>query len=350
MTSFYIDDRLIGETAEPLVIAEIGINHGGSLKIAFEMVDAAARSGAEVIKHQTHVIEDEMSAEAKKVIPKNADVSIYEIMARCALDEEDELQLKKYVESKGMLFISTPFSRAAADRLEKFEVPAYKVGSGECNNFPLLEHIASFGKPVILSTGMNTIESIRRSVGILRKAGVPYALLHCTNVYPTPPELVRLGAMVQLKEEFPDAVIGLSDHTTSNYACLGAVALGASILERHFTDTKDRQGPDIACSMDEKELSELINGSKIIAKCRGGSKAPLAEEQATIDFAFATVVAIKPVKKGEIFTKENLWVKRPGTGEIRAEHYHEILGKEANSDLKIDEHLKYSNIKEWISL
>lgn len=348
MASFYINDRLVNATADPLVIAEIGINHGGSLAVALEMVDAAARSGAEVIKHQTHIIEDEMSAAAKHVIPKNADVSIYEIMKQCALNEEDEFELKQYVESKGMHFISTPFSRAAADRLERFNVPAYKVGSGECNNYPLLEHIASFGKPVILSTGMNTIESIRRSVDILRKAEVPYALLHCTNVYPTPPELVRLGAMVQLKMEFPDAVIGLSDHTTSNYACLGAVALGASILERHFTDTKARPGPDIACSMDERELAELITGSKIIAKCRGGSKAPVVEEQPTIDFAFATVVTIKPVKKGDIFTKENIWVKRPGTGEIKAEHYQTILGKEANTDLAIDEHLKFSNIKEWI--
>ena len=142
-----------------------------------------------------------------------------------------------------MIFISTPFSRAAADRLQRMNVPAYKIGSGECNNYPLLKHIASFGKPMILSTGMNTIESVGKAVAILESARVPYALLHTTNLYPTPPHLVRLGAMVELGKAFPRAVIGLSDHTTDNVACLGAVALGASILERHFTDRMDRVGP-----------------------------------------------------------------------------------------------------------
>jgi sialic acid synthase SpsE len=145
--SLQINDRIIGENHPPLVIVEIGINHEGSLKTAFQMVDAAYSSGAEIIKHQTHVVEDEMSGAAKKIIPGNADVSIYEIMERCALNEEDETKLKEYFESKGMIFISTPFSRAAADRLERMGVRAYKIGSGECNNYPLIEHIASFGKP-----------------------------------------------------------------------------------------------------------------------------------------------------------------------------------------------------------
>ena len=152
-----ISGRRIGIDYPPLVIAEIGINHEGSLTVAKKMVDAAHRAGVEVVKHQTHIVEDEMSGAAKKLIPGNATVSIYEIMARCALDETEELELKKYVESKGLIFISTPFSRAAAERLKKFDIPAYKIGSGECNNYPLIEHIASFGKPVILSTGMNTI-------------------------------------------------------------------------------------------------------------------------------------------------------------------------------------------------
>lgn len=166
---FEIAGRKIGLDFDPLVIAEIGINHEGSLQVAFEMVDAAIEGGAEVIKHQTHVVEDEMSGEAKNVIPGNADVSIYEIMERCALNEEDEIKLKEYVESKGAIFISTPFSRAAALRLERMNVPAYKIGSGECNNYPLLELIASFGKPIILSTGMNDIPSIEKAVNIFRK-------------------------------------------------------------------------------------------------------------------------------------------------------------------------------------
>ncbi len=343
---FKIKDRLIGLEFSPLVIVEIGINHEGSLEAAFEMVDAAYGSGAEIIKHQTHVVEDEMSGEAKKVIPGNADVSIYEIMERCALNEEDETKLKEYVESKGMIFISTPFSRAAADRLERMGVSAYKIGSGECNNYPLIEHIASFGKPMIVSTGMNDIPSIRKMVDILKKYNIQYALLHTTNLYPTPSHLVRFGAMQELQKEFPDTIIGLSDHTTSNLACFGAVALGASILERHFTDSMDRDGPDIVNSMDPEALKELINGSIELAKMRGGKKEAAKEEQVTIDFAFATVVSIANIKKGEIFTKENIWVKRPGTGEITAESYQSILGKTSLVDIQYDKHVKWSDINE----
>lgn len=339
-----IEGRKIGEDFDPFVIAEIGINHGGDLKVALEMVDAAKRGGAEVIKHQTHVIEDEMSQAAKKVIPGNADISIYEIMDSCALNEEEEIKLKEYVESKGMIYLSTPFSRAAVDRLERMEVTAYKIGSGEMNNYPLIEHIASFGKPMIVSTGMNTIESIAKTVEILEKYNVEYALLHTTNLYPTPFELVRLGGMVELKENFPNAVIGLSDHTINNNACIAATALGASILERHFTDSSNRIGPDIVCSMTPADMAELIQSSKEVKLMRGGVKAPAKEEKVTSDFAFASVVTIKPVKKGEQFTKENLWVKRPGTGEILAENYNDILGKNSACDIEIDIHLRWEDI------
>ncbi|TCO06855.1 N-acetylneuraminate synthase [Natronoflexus pectinivorans] len=336
--------REIGENFKPLVIAEIGINHEGSLAVAKEMVDAAHRAGVEVVKHQTHIVEDEMAPAAKNVIPGNADVSIYEIMERCALNEADEMALKEYVESKGMIFISTPFSRAAADRLMRMDVPAFKIGSGECNNYPLLEHIAAFGKPVILSTGMNTIESIKKAVAIFEKFKIDYALLHTTNLYPTPNHLVRLGAMTEMAEHFSVVPFGLSDHTLTNHACLGAVALGASILERHFTDHKERTGPDIVCSMDEKECKELIEGANIIFEQRGGKKEPAKEEQVTIDFAFATVCSIKEIKKGEQFTMENIWVKRPGTGEILAEKFKDVLGTTAARNIEAGEQLSYQDI------
>ncbi|TDD98406.1 N-acetylneuraminate synthase family protein [Flavobacterium cellulosilyticum] len=340
-----IAGRKIGLDSPPFVIAEIGINHEGSLVIAKEMVDAAHRAGVEAVKHQTHIVADEMSAAAKKVIPGNSDVSIYEIMERCALNEADELELKNYVENKGMLFISTPFSRAAANRLQKFDIPAYKIGSGECNNYPLLEHIATFGKPVILSTGMNTIESIRKAVAIFDQHKIPVALLHTTNLYPTPIHLVRLGAMMEMHAAFPDKIFGLSDHTLNNNACLGAVALGASILERHFTDTMHRIGPDIVCSMDEQAAKELVINSNEIWQMRGGVKAPAQEEQATIDFAFATVCTIAPIKKGELYTKDYIWVKRPGTGAILAEHFDSILGKRATRNIENDEQLSWEDIK-----
>lgn len=344
MPEINLGGRLIGPDHPPLVIAEIGINHEGSLRIACEMVDAAESAGVEVVKHQTHVIDDEMSGAAKKVVPGNAKESIYEIMSRCALSEEDERRLKEYVESKGMIFLSTPFSRAAADRLEQMQVSGFKIGSGECNNYPLLKHVANFGKPIILSTGMNTLENVGKAVDIFEKCGVPYALLHTTNLYPTPPHLVRLGAMVELAKAFPRAIVGLSDHTTDNFACLGAIALGASIVERHFTDSMDRHGPDIVCSMDTKKCRELIEASRILHLEIGGTKGPVKEEQVTMDFAFATVVTIASIQAGEPFTKNNIWVKRPGTGAIPAEHFEDVLGKKAFRNLPIDTHLKMDDI------
>lgn len=344
-SSFCIEDIRVGLGEDPLVIPEMGINHEGSLEVAKLIVDAAQRAGAKLIKHQTHVVEDEMSHEAKKVIPGNTDVSIYEVMERCALSEEEEYELMKYVEQKGMVFLSTPFSRAAADRLERFGVSAYKIGSGELNNYPLIKHIASFGKPMIISTGMNTIASIKKTVDIVEEAGVPYALLHTTNLYPTDPRLVRLGAMQEMMEAFPGVPVGLSDHTLTNAACIAAMALGATVVERHFIDTKDRPGPDVVCSMDEKECGELIQASKDIPQMMGGKKEPAKEEQVTIDFAFATVVTTKEIKAGEFLTKDNIWVKRPGTGEILAEHYEELLGKKATVDIDNDTLLEWGMVE-----
>lgn len=334
MAEFKIVDRWIGDNHVPLVIVEIGINHEGSLDVAIAMADAAIDVGAEVIKHQTHVIEDEMSEEAKDVIPGNADVSIYEIMDRCALSEDDEHALMQHIQSRGRIFISTPFSRAAVDRLVRFNVPAFKIGSGECNNYPLIKYIARFGKPVILSTGMNDLNSIGKSVEILRRHNISFALLHCTNVYPTPHELVRLGAMVQMKSAFPDAVVGLSDHTTSNNACLGAVALGGRILERHFTDFMSRPGPDIVCSMDPVALAALIGGSREIYLASGGEKNPVPAEVPTIAFAFASVVAIKNIARGEVLNDSNIWVKRPGGGDFSAEEYESLFGIRATKDIR----------------
>lgn len=341
---FHIGNINIGEGYRPLVIPEIGINHNGSLKAAMQMVDAAHVAGARLVKHQTHIIEDEMSHEAKDVIPGNSTKSIYDVMAECALSESDEKELKAYVESLGMEFISTPFSRAAADRLERMDVKAYKIGSGELNNYPLIKHIAEFGKPMIISTGMNGISSIRKAVDIVENYKVPYALLHTTNLYPTKPEQVRLGAMQEMMREFSDTLIGLSDHTLNNNACIAAVALGACIVERHFTDSKSRVGNDIICSMDGSELKSLLQATEEVWRMRGGIKQSLPEEQVTIDFAFATVVSIAEIQKGEVLTKENIWVKRPGTGSILAEQYENLLGRRAKVSIPKDVHLNMEMI------
>ena len=342
---FKIGDILVGDANRVLVIPEIGINHEGSLAVAKEMADAARRAGARLIKHQTHIVEDEMCQVARKVVPGNSTDSIYDIMARCALNEEEEREFKEYTEELGMVFLSTPFSRAAADRLERMGVQAYKIGSGELNNYPLIEHVAEFGKPMIVSTGMNDIPAIAKTVNILERCGVSYALMHTTNIYPTKPEWVRLGAMQDVMREFSGVPVGLSDHTQNNNACIAAMAMGADIVERHFTDRMERMGPDIVCSMDEVACSDLMRAAKEVPKMRGGEKVALPEEQVTIDFAFATVVTIAAVKKGEPFTKDNLWVKRPGTGSILAEEYDSLLGKTAAVDIDADVQLTYDMIQ-----
>jgi len=340
--SIKIGGRNIGRDFPPLVIAEIGINHEGSFKKAIKMVDDAYGAGCECAKFQSHVIEDEMIP--NNVVPANAKESIWEIMKRCALSEKEECELKKYVESKKMIFMSTPFSRAAAIRLEKMDVCAFKIGSGECNNYPLIEHIARYRKPIILSTGMNSLENVRKSVDILRRQKIPYALMHCTSMYPTPYNKIRLGILSELQNTFSDAIIGLSDHSISNYPCLAAVALGASILERHFTSDKTWPGPDIAISMDPNELKELIKGSAIIYQTLGGTKNILKEEQPTIDFAYACVVSIRDIQPGEILALENVWVKRPGTGEIKAVDFPKVLGKKATKYLPVHSQIRWTDI------
>jgi sialic acid synthase SpsE len=343
MRTFEIAGRKIGDEYPPLVIAEIGINHEGQIDKAIKMVDDAANSGCECIKFQCHVIEDEMIP--NDVIPGNAKESIWDIMSRCALTEDEEVYLQEYVNKKGLIYLSTPFSRAAAERLEKMNVEAYKIGSGECNNYPLIEHVASFKKPIILSTGMNDISSIVPAVKIFENYNIPYALLHCTSMYPTPYEKVRLGAINELKNTFPNAIIGLSDHSIGNYTCFAAVAMGAQILEKHFTSDKSWLGPDVPISINPKELKDLVNGSLSIYKALGGSKEILKEEKPTIDFAYACVVVVNEINNGEILTKENIWVKRPGTGQIKAKDFENILGRVALRDLGINEQLTWEDFE-----
>lgn len=344
MDYIQIGNRKIGKDYKPFVIPEVGINHEGDFDKAKKMVYDAYKSGAECVKFQCHVIEDEMIK--NNVVPGNAEESIWNIMKRCSLLLDEEIALKRYVEELGMIYLSTPFSRAAADRLEQMGVLAYKIGSGECNNYPLIKHIASFGKPIILSTGMNDISSIEKAVQILEESDVQYAILHCTSMYPTPYNKVRLGALEDLKNSFPNAVLGLSDHSMGNYTSYAAVALGASIVEKHFTSDKNWPGPDVPISIDPRELKELIKGSNAIYDALGGEKIVLKEEQPTIDFAYACVVSIKDIKEGEKFTKENIWVKRPGTGEIKAIDFEKILGKKAKMDIKKDSQIRWDMIYE----
>jgi N-acetylneuraminate synthase len=343
VNEFSIGGRKVGPDFPPFVIAEVGINHEGDITKALACVDAAAHAGAEVIKFQCHITEAEM-------VPTDmtpGDISsekLWDIIKRCELTADEERQVQSYCRTKGLMYLSTPFSREAADRLNEMEIPAFKIGSGECNNLPLLGHIAGFGKPVILSTGMNDLESIKRSAAVVLEKGAPLALLHCTSMYPTPYEKVRLGAVSQLAEIFPGLPIGLSDHSLNIWTSLGAVSLGASVLEKHFTVTRDWPGPDIGISIEPTELHDLIEGSHAIWSARGGTKTILPEEQPVIDFAYASVVTIVPVLAGEEFTLENTWVKRPGTGQLGASRLPEIFGKAAARDVEADRALTRDDV------
>jgi sialic acid synthase SpsE len=339
-----IAHRVISEASPPLVIAEIGINHGGSLEVAKQMVRAAHSAGCEMVKHQTHFVEDEMTDEAKQIFPPNADVSIWEVMQRCALPPEHEIELMKYTQSLGMIYISTPFSRKAADFLNEIGVPGFKIGSGECNHLPLIRHIAKFGKPIIMSTGMQTIESMRAPVKVLEDSGVDYALLECTNLYPSPPEIVSLAGIKELQAAFPKAHIGFSDHSIGPSMALSAVALGAQILERHFTDDRYRKGPDIICSMDPTELKFLIDRSREIHTALRNPKQRTAPEEDVYRFARGSVVAERHLSTGHVLTEADIWARRPGSGEISVEYFDSLIGRTLKVPLKRNQQMRWTDL------
>ena len=340
-----IKNRTISSKEAPLIIAELGINHGGDLLVAEQMVKSAADRGCEVIKHQTHFLDDEMTPDAKQIMPPNANVSIWDVMEKCSLTKDEEIKLKKQVEDLGMIYISTPFSRSAADFLNDINVPAFKIGSGECDNLLLIEHIADFGKPIILSTGMQNLLSVEKPVEILERKNIEYALLECTNIYPCPPEDIALGSLAQLSDKFPNAEIGFSDHSIGPTMALAAIALGATIVEKHFTDTKDRQGPDISCSMDPDELEHLIKRSKEVAYSRDRKKFIANVEKDVYKFARSSIVSDKNLKKGDTIDRQSIWARRPGNGEIPAFEFEKVIGKTLKRDIAKNTQIKWSDLE-----
>jgi sialic acid synthase SpsE len=341
---FSIENRKISKNHDPLIIPEIGINHNGKIDVAFKMVDAAKRAGAEIVKHQTHIPEEEMSLEAKKIKPGNSNKNIYSIIENSTLSEEDEYKLFKYVQKKNMIFLSSPFSKKAVDRLNKFGVSSFKIGSGEFNNIHLLDYITKFKKNIILSTGMHDLKTVIKIYKFLNKKKSNFCFLHTTSLYPTPDHLVRLNAIQEMKDKFKNIEIGYSDHTLGITACLSAISLGANIIEKHFTDTKQRSGPDIICSMDEKELKKIINESKRIFDFKKGGKNFLKSEQVTRDFAFASVVSIKNIKKNEKFDQSNIWIKRPGTGDFKLDELKKLYRKKAKSNIRKNTQIKKRHV------
>ncbi len=319
----------------PLVIAEAGINHNGDIDIAKEMVKAAKNAGADIIKFQTHIADAEMLPDKSLGSDAGSHVtrSLFDIMSDCNLSLEDHIELKKESENEDILFLSTPFSIEAVELLEKVDVPAYKIGSGEVTNLPFIEYIAKKEKPIILSTGTANWDEVCKAVDVIKSNNSELILMQCTSNYPTPYENVNLGVLQKMRDEF-DIPVGLSDHCTGNYACFGAVALGACIVEKHFTLSRLLPGIDQSSSIEPNELKDLVDGVKAISSALLNDEKELNDEALKVRYGFSeSVVTIAEIKKGEQFKgHHNIWVKRPGSG-IPSYELPNILGKHATRDL-----------------
>ena len=331
----------INDNLPPLIVPEIGINHNGDFNRAIEMIQDCAAMGAKIVKFQCHIPYAEMDEiECRKIIPTNSNESIWELIERCSFSEKQEKILKDLTEELGMIYLSTPFSLEAVDRLERMGVVAYKIGSGEMKCTPLIEKIAKIGKPVILSTGMHFFKDIEYAVSLFGE-GYPLAILSCTSLYPTPYEKARLGRIKELKEKFPNISIGYSDHTIGNQISYAAIACGANIVEKHYIGNIEniKEYPDGEVSMCDVDLLELIEWGNDIWKATrndDGFYAPLEEEKQTAKFAFHSIFPKREIKKGEVFTEENITVKRPlmsVSNHPSAREYGVILGRTAKQDI-----------------
>lgn len=342
MKAFKIGHQNIGLSNPVFVIAEAGINHNGSLIIAKKLVDMAKRSGADCIKFQTHIADEEMIP--TKIKPgKISKKTLWSIIKNCELSELEEIKLEKYCRKKKILFLSTPFSVAAVDRLEKLRIKAYKIGSGELTNYPFLEKIGKTKKPVILSTGMSEIDEIKSAVKLFKKYKNPLVLLQTTSEYPADYRDINLGVIEKFEKLF-NLPVGISDHSIGIYTALGAVAKGACIVEKHITLDKKMPGPDQKISIEENELRDLVKGCRAVKLALGDTKKILKKELPILKFARESVVSTRDISRGEIFSTKNISTKRPNTGQITAKNFSSIIGKIAKKNIPKNKQLKFSDI------
>ena len=323
------------------IIAEAGDNHNGNLELAFQLVDKAAQAGADCVKFQTFVTEEVISKRAEKAEYQKestgADESQYEMVKKLELSFDNFRLLQQYAKEKGLTFLSTPFDIPSVDFLNSIAIPCFKIPSGEITNLPYLIRIAQTGRDIILSTGMAEIEEIEAAIRALRENGAgEISLLHCNTEYPTPMEDVNLRAMLTLKEKF-GVRVGYSDHTKGIEVPIAAAAMGAEIIEKHFTLDHNMEGPDHKASLEPDELKAMVEGIRNIEKALGnGIKTASRSEKKNMDIARKSIVARKKIAKGEILTEDNLAVKRPGNG-ISPMKWYEILGTKAVRDFEEDE-------------
>ena len=336
-----IGNRLIGDAEPCFIIAEAGVNHNGSVEMAKKLVDTAKEAGADAVKFQTFkadniVIKNAEKAEYQKETT-GAEESQYEMIKKLELTEYDFRELADYAKEKDILFLSSPFDKESGDLLDEINVPAFKIGSGEITNFPLLKYIAKKEKPIILSTGMSTLGEIEDAIKIVRNEGVEdVILLHCVSNYPARIEDLNLRAMETLKQAFKIPV-GFSDHTLGITGSITAVALGACVIEKHFTLDKKLPGPDHKASLEPYELKEMIKAIKDVEKALGnGIKRPAKDEEEIKKVARRSIVAKVDIPEGTIITENMLGVKRPGTG-IVPKYIDRIVGRKAKENIGNDE-------------
>lgn len=339
-----IKNRLIGAGYVPLIIAEACINHEGKIETAEKMVHVAHAMGADCIKFQIHVLENEMLRQVPQ--SENFAEPLWDTLERTNLSVEEHIRLKKLCEQLGILYLCTPFSKEGADLLEKkIGVDFYKTGSGEMTNLPLIEHIAKKGKPLIVSTGMCLFEEVAQTVQLVKSIGTPLILTHCVSAYPAPYEIVNLGMIKKYAQAF-EIPIGLSDHSRGIYTALGAVAFGACVLEKHFTLDKMQKGPDHPSSIEPYELGELVKGADAVFKALGDQKIIFEQEKQIVAWARESVVSEVDIPRDTLITEKMVWVKRPGPEKdgIPAKDLKQVIGKKAQISIPKNTQIKWSFI------
>lgn len=327
-----------------LIIAEAGVNHNGSLEIAKRLVDEASSAGVDIIKFQTFKAEKLVSKTAKQAEYQkknigNGEETQYAMLKKLELSSEQHEELIDYCNSKNIRFFSTAFDMDSIDYLHSLNLGLWKIPSGEITNYPYLKKIASYKEPIILSTGMCELTDIENAINVLVTNGVSkdtITILHCNTEYPTPMKDVNLKAMLEIKEKF-GVKIGYSDHTEGIEVPIAAVALGAAVIEKHFTLDKNMEGPDHKASLEPSELKAMVKSIRNIEQALGtGHKTISESERKNIEIARKSIVAAKDIKEGEIFTEENLTVKRPGNG-INPMEWENVIGKMAKRDFQEEE-------------
>lgn len=339
---FRIGPRAIGYGQPVFIVAEACDNHMGDLGVAMEMVGQAKLAGADAIKFQHHLPDEEMLPEIP--LSDNFQEPLYEFLKKHALRLKDHEALKRHCEECGILYLCTPFSYKAALELNELKVEAFKIGSGEMTDIPSLRKIARLGKPMLLSTGMSTLDEIDETVSALREEGVSLALLNCVSEYPPLYEDLNLRVIETLRGRYPDLAIGHSDHTPDLYTSFAAVVLGACIIEKHVILDKLQPGPDQSVSIDMTELHDLVGGIRKIEKALGSEKRVHGRERPIREWAFRSVVSIVRIKAGQQITEDMVWTKRPGTG-IPSKRMHEVIGKTAKVNIPANTLIRWEDLE-----